>query len=172
MFRNDPTLSRRLLTPFPGLGAALPAWAQTALAPFAVSDIPHRRPAARIGAGTVFTYQPVERGDTLDAAKAAGRCARCTRPASSGTCLDHQGSILVITVVERPAINKLTLVGNTPEVRRPAEGPQDIGLSEGETNRLNRIASPQELNRQYNNRGKYSVEISPSVGGSTATAST
>ena len=26
--------------------------------------------------------------------------------------LDHQGGILVVTVSERPAINKLTLVGN------------------------------------------------------------
>src|SRR3546814_8249288 len=39
-----------------------------------------------------------------------------------------------------------------------------IGLSEGETfNRLSLDRVTQELTRRYNNRGKYNVEISPSV---------
>ena len=79
--------------------------------------------------------------------------------------LDHQGSILVITVVERPAINKLTLVGNKDlKTEDLLKGLKDIGLAEGDTfNRLNLDRVTQELIRQYNNRGKYSVEISPSV---------
>src|SRR3546814_12865806 len=44
------------------------------------------------------------------------------------------------------------------------KGLSDIGLSEGETfNRLSLDRVTQELTRQYNNRGKYNVEISPSV---------
>ena len=63
-------LSRRLLTLALASALALPAWAQSAFAPFTVSDI-RIEGLQRIGAGTVFTYLPVERGDTLDSARAA-----------------------------------------------------------------------------------------------------
>ena len=105
-------LSRRLLTLALASALALPAWAQTAIAPFTVSDI-RIDGLQRIGAGTVFTYLPVERGDTLDSAKAAEALRALYKTGFfEDVRLDHQGSILVITVVERPAINKLTLVGN------------------------------------------------------------
>ena len=158
-------LSRRLLTLALASALALPAWAQTAFAPFAVSDI-RIDGLQRIGAGTVFTYLPVERGDTLDAARAAEALRALYKTGFfEDVRLDHQGSILVITVVERPAINKLTLVGNKDlKSEDLLKGLKDIGLAEGETfDRLNLDRVTQELNRQYNNRGKYSVEISPSV---------
>ena len=42
------------------------------------------------------------------------------------------------------------------------KGLKDIGLAEGETyNPLNLDRVTQELTRQYNNRGKYNVSISP-----------
>ena len=64
-------LSRRLLTLALASALALPAWAQTAIAPFTVSDI-RIDGLQRIGAGTVFTYlNAVQRGETLDQAKAA-----------------------------------------------------------------------------------------------------
>jgi outer membrane protein insertion porin family len=80
----------------------------------------------------------------------------------------------VITVVERPAINKLTLVGNKDlKSEDLLKGLKEIGLAEGETfNKLNLDRVTQELNRQYNNRGKYSVEITPASSGWIATAST
>jgi outer membrane protein insertion porin family len=89
--------------------------------------------------------------------------------------LDHQGGILVVTVVERPAINKLTLVGNKDlKTEDLLKGLKDIGLAEGETfNQLNLDRVTQELNRQYNNRGKYNVsDHAPTWRSSTATAST
>ncbi|TXH10361.1 MAG: outer membrane protein assembly factor BamA, partial [Gammaproteobacteria bacterium] len=120
----------------------------------------------RIGAGTVFTYLPVERGDTLDSARSAEALRALYKTGFfEDVRLDHQGSILVITVVERPAINKLTLAGNKDlKTEDLLKGLKDIGLAEGETfNRLNLDRVTQELNRQYNNRGKYSVEITPNV---------
>ena len=158
-------LSRRLLTLALASALALPAWAQTAIAPFTVSDI-RIDGLQRIGAGTVFTYLPVERGDTLDSAKAAEALRALYKTGFfEDVRLDHQGSILVITVVERPAINKLTLVGNKDlKTDDLLKGLKDIGLAEGETfNQLNLDRVTQELNRQYNNRGKYSVAISPNV---------
>jgi len=165
MFRMTRPLSRRLLTLALASALALPAWAQSAFTPFTVSDI-RIDGLQRIGAGTVFTYLPVERGDTLDSAKSAEALRALYKTGFfEDVRLDHQGSILVITVVERPAINKLTLAGNKDlKTEDLLKGLKDIGLAEGETfNRLNLDRVTQELNRQYNNRGKYSVEITPNV---------
>ncbi|WP_374382836.1 outer membrane protein assembly factor BamA [Thermomonas sp.] len=158
-------LSRRLLTLALASALAVPTWAQSAFAPFTVSDI-RIDGLQRIGAGTVFTYLPVERGDTVDAAKAAEALRALYKTGFfEDVRLDHQGGILVVTVVERPAINKLTLVGNKDlKTEDLLKGLKEIGLSEGETfNRLNLDRVTQELNRQYNNRGKYSVQITPNI---------
>ncbi len=157
--------SRRLLTLALVSALSMPAWAQSAFAPFTVSDI-RIDGLQRIGAGTVFTYLPVERGDTLDQARAAQALRALYKTGFfDDVRLDHQGGILVISVVERPAINKLTLVGNKDlKSEDLLKGLKDIGLAEGETfDRLNLDRVTQELNRQYNNRGKYSVTIQPTV---------
>ncbi|HOV95484.1 MAG TPA: outer membrane protein assembly factor BamA [Thermomonas sp.] len=158
-------LSRRLLTLALASALSLPVWAQTAFTPFTVSDI-RIDGLQRIGAGTVFTYLPVERGDTLDQGKAAEAVRALYKTGFfEDVRIDHQGSILVITVSERPAINKLTLAGNKDlKTEDLTKGLKEIGLAEGETyNPLNLDRVTQELTRQYNNRGKYNVSISPSV---------
>ena len=78
-------LSRRLLALALATALSLPAWAQTAFAPFTVSDI-RIDGLQRIGAGTVFTYLPVERGDTLDQAKSAEALRALYKTGSSRTC--------------------------------------------------------------------------------------
>jgi outer membrane protein insertion porin family len=171
------TPARRLIALALASAIAAPAWAQTAgqqppasVAPagasqFTVSDI-RVDGLQRIGAGTVFTYLPIERGDTIDQTR-IGEAMR--RLYGTGFFEDirfgRQGDILVITVTERPAINRLTITGNkdikTEDLTR---GLADIGLSEGETfDRLALDRVTQELTRQYNNRGKYNVEITPTV---------
>lgn len=158
-------MPRRLLTLALLSALSLPAWAQTALTPFTVSDI-RIDGLQRIGAGTVLTYLPVERGDTLDQGKAAEAVRALYKTGFfEDVRLDHQGGILVISITERPAINKLTLAGNKDlKTEDLTKGLKDIGLAEGETfNPLNLDRVTQELTRQYNNRGKYSVQISPSV---------
>lgn len=158
-------LHRRLLTLALASALSLPALAQTAFAPFTVSDI-RIDGLQRIGAGTVFTYLPVERGDTLDASKAAEALRALYKTGFfQDVRLDRQDGILVVTVVERPAINKLTLSGNKDlKTEDLTKGLKDIGLAEGETfNPLNLDRVTQELTRQYNNRGKYNVQITPSV---------
>ena len=158
-------MSRRLLTIALMSALSLPVWAQTALVPFTVTDI-RIEGLQRIGAGTVFTYLPVERGDTIDQARAAEALRALYKTGFfEDVRLDHQGGILVVTVIERPAINKLTLVGNKDlKSDDLLKGLKDIGLAEGETfDRLNLDRVTQELNRQYNNRGKYNVKIEPAV---------
>ncbi len=140
---------------------------QTAFAfeDFTISDI-RVDGLERISAGTVFTYLPLQKGDQLNRARSAEALRALYRTGFfNDVRLDRQGNILVITVRERPAIAKVELIGNkdikTEELQK---GLTNIGLAEGETfDRLNLERVTQELTRQYNNRGKYNVKISPSV---------
>ena len=155
---------RRLLALALAAGLAAPALAQAA-EPFTASDI-RVDGLQRIASGTVFTYLPVERGDTVDNAK-VGETIRALYKTGffEDVQLDRQGDILVVTVKERPAINKLTVTGNKDiKSEQLLKGLSDIGLSEGGTfDRLSLDRVTQELRRQYNDRGKYNVEITPTV---------
>ncbi len=174
--------SRRLLALALASAIAAPAWAQTAQEPplavpafgtptapspgsFVVSDI-RIDGAQRISAGTVLTYLPIERGDTVDSAK-VGDAIRALYKTGffEDVRLDRQGDILVVTVSERPAINKLTLTGNKDlKTEDLTKNLKDIGIAEGETfDRLSLDRVTQELKRAYNNRGKYNAEINPTV---------
>ncbi len=147
------------------LQAAASPDASTASDTFTVSDI-RIDGLQRISAGAVFTYLPIERGDTVDSSRAAEAIRALYKTGFfEDVRLDRQGSILVVTVVERPAINKLTLAGNKDiKTEDLTKGLSEIGLAEGETfDRLSLDRVTQELNRQYNNRGKYNVQITPAV---------
>ena len=166
--------------------AIVPAWAQQPVDPQAAFAVPQpagplQAPAGsatftvadiridglqRIGAGTVFTYLPIERGDTVNPTR-IGEAVRALYRTGffEDIQIGRQGEILVVTVTERPAINKLTLTGNKDiKTEDLTKGLNDIGLAEGETfDRLALDRVTQELTRQYNNRGKYNVEITPTV---------
>src|SRR5690554_2038930 len=158
------------------LAAALvsPALAQTAPAPPGTAPLPVQpaapaAPAAftvsdirvdglqRIGAGTVFTYLPIERGDRIDQSTVGEAIRALYRTGFfQDVRMGRQGDILVISVVERPAINRLTLTGNkdiqTEDLMR---GLADIGLSDGDTfDRLPLDRVTHELTRQNSNHGK------------------
>ncbi len=133
--------------------------------PFVVSDI-RIDGLSRISAGTVYNYLPINKGDQLtnDEAQRAIRALYRTK-FFSDVEFDRDGNILVIKVVERPSIAKLTLRGNkdikTDDLKK---GLKEIGLSEGETfDRLALDNVQQELIRQYYNRGKYNVSVDPHV---------
>ncbi|GAB3375911.1 outer membrane protein assembly factor BamA [Lysobacter rhizosphaerae] len=164
------------------MAPALPALAQSA-DPFAPAEAPAANsPLAsagaftvsdirvdglqRISAGTVFTYLPIERGDTVDSTKAATAIRALYKTGFfDDVQLDRQGNILVVTVQERPAINKLTVTGNKDiKTEDLMKGLKENGMAEGDTfNRLVLDKMSQELTRQYQNRGKYNVEITPAV---------
>ena len=125
----------------------------------------------RIGAGTVFTYLPIERGDTIDATQ-IGEAMRALYKTGffEDIRIDREGAdpgsiILVVHVTERPAINALKLSGNKDlKTEDLLANLKDIGIVEGET--FDRLALDRvtlELNRAYNNRGKYNVTIDPTV---------
>lgn len=168
MTRTPPRrlLALALATSLASLHAA-PALAQSASSSssFTVSDI-RVDGLQRIGAGTVFTYLPIERGDTIDSAR-IGDAMRALYKTGffEDIRLDREGSILVISVTERPAINTLKLSGNKDlKTEDLMQNLKQIGIAEGETyDRLALDRVTLELNRAYNNRGKYNVEISPTI---------
>ena len=141
--------------------AAHNAWAFDA---FTISDI-RVEGLSRIAPGTVFTYLPVEKGDSLTSDRADQAIRALYKTGFfSDVQLGRQGDILVITVKERPQITKIAIRGNKDlkeeDLRKGLKG---IGLAEGEAFddlKLNEVQG--ELIRQYYNRGKYNVSVKTS----------
>ncbi|GAB3783221.1 outer membrane protein assembly factor BamA [Dyella agri] len=133
--------------------------------PFVISDI-RIDGLSRISAGTVFNYLPISRGDQMSDA-VAQRAIRALYQTKffSDVEMERDGNILVIKVVERPSIAKLTIRGNKDiKTEDLQKGLKSIGLAEGETfDRLALDNVQQELIHQYYNRGKYSVSVIPHV---------
>lgn len=147
-----------------GLLLGLAAQAQ-AFDPFVVQDI-RIDGLSRISEGTVFNYLPIERGDYVGRPRVGEAVRSLYRTGFfDDVRIARQGGILVIQVEERPAISRLTLTGNKDlQEEDLMRGLRDIGLAEGEVyNRLLMDRVVQELNRQYNNRGKYNVTINPVI---------
>ncbi len=133
--------------------------------PFVASDI-RIDGLQRISAGTVFTYLPVEKGDRVTSERVQ-QAVRALYKTGFFTDVEvsRQGDILVITVKERPAISKIQIKGNKDlKSEDLLKGLKDIGLAEGEPfDRLSLDRVTQELTRQYYNRGKYNVTVTPKV---------
>lgn len=136
-----------------------------AVEPFTVDDI-RVEGLQRITVGTVLNYLPVKEGDTLTT-RAAQDAIRALFDTGffRDISLARDGDVLIVQVVERPAISELSIEGNkaieTEELRGALQG---IGLAEGEIfNQQKLEIIEQELTRQYYSRGKYSVKVSTNV---------
>jgi len=142
-------------------------WASAAQAAgsFTISDI-RVEGLQRISEGTIYNYLPLSPGDVLSPAVARQAIRELYRTGFfQDIKLDREGSILVITVRERPAIATVNLSGNKAikeeELRRVF---QDIGLSEGEVfDRLVLDRLKQELINQYFSQGRYAVSVDTRV---------
>jgi len=117
---------------------------------------------SRLAPGTVFTYMPVERGDTLTPERANQAIRALYRTGFfTDVQLSRQGDILVVSVKERPQITKIAIRGNK-DIREEdlLKGLKGIGLAEGESFDPLKLAQVQdELTHQYYNRGKYNVSV-------------
>ncbi|MFC3194333.1 outer membrane protein assembly factor BamA [Marinicella sediminis] len=136
-----------------------------ALDPFAVSDI-RILGADRISHGTIFSYLPIERGDTVDAASIRSAIESVF---STGYFHDvkmlREGDVLIVQVDERPAIATIRIDGNKSiKTEELMQGLNSIGLSEGEVfDQLELERVKNELVNQFFSRGKYNVEIDTNV---------
>lgn len=129
--------------------------------PFEVEDI-RIIGADRISHGTIFAHLPIERGDTVDQqmVKAAIRSVFSTGYFSD-VKLAKEDNVLIVRVVERPAIAKIEISGNKSiKTEELMKGLNNIGLAEGEVfDELELEKVQNELVRQFFSRGKYSVKV-------------
>ncbi len=120
----------------------------------------------RIEAGTVFTYLPIKVGDRFEQRRSAEILRELYKTGFfSDISLHRRGSILVVTVKERPAISDIKFSGNEDisdeDLSNALKG---VGIAKGRVfNRsiLERLEN--ELRQQYFARGKYNVQVDTQV---------
>ncbi|UJF24822.1 outer membrane protein assembly factor BamA [Suttonella sp. R2A3] len=120
----------------------------------------------RISAGTVFSYLPVQSGDSFDVNNSDDAIrALYASNLFSDVRLARDGQTLVVQVEEFPTIAQINIEGNkaikTTDVRSAFA---EIGFSEGQSFNpavINQLVN--ELANQYQQRSKYSVDITPNV---------
>jgi outer membrane protein insertion porin family len=162
---SPPVLGRRWRPPFL-LCLILILWGTQASAEqFQIADI-RVEGLQRIAPGTVFTYLPVQVGDTVGD-DVTGSIIRALYQTGffDDVRVERDGNVLVLRVQERPAIAQIEFSGNRDldeEALRAAVA--DIGLKEGRVfNRAVLERIEQELERQYFARGKYGVLVQSTV---------
>ena len=136
-----------------------------AISPFVVEDI-RVEGLQRVEAGTVFASLPVRVGDTYsdDTASAAIK-ALFGLGIFSDVRISVQGSVLLVSVAERPTVAEVTFSG-TKEFDKDVlvKALKEIGLSEGRPfDKSLSDKAEQELKRQYINRSMYAAEIVTTV---------
>jgi len=146
-----------ILTLGPQLNGAGLALAET----FKVTDI-RVQGLQRISAGTVFSLLPAKIGDTTtDEVTAKSIRALYASGFFEDVKVEREGSVLVVTVQERPTVAEIILSGNKDlEDEKLRAALKEIGLAEGRVfnkSILDRIE--QELKNQYYARGKYGIEV-------------
>jgi len=142
-------------------------WAVPALGAesFVISDI-RVEGLQRISEGTVYSYLPLNRGDLLTSSTARSALRELYRTGFfQDIQFNREGDILVINVLERPAIAAVSLTGNKAikdEDLLRVLG--DVGLSEGEVfDRVVLDRLQQELVKQYYSQGRYAVKVETRV---------
>lgn len=120
----------------------------------------------RIAAGTVFNYLPIKVGDIMDERRSADALRALFKTGFfEDVQLGQDGDLLIVTVVERPAIASINLTGNHDiETDKLKKALKDVGLAENrvfDRSLLDKVE--QELQRQYFSLGKYGVKIKSKV---------
>lgn len=133
---------------------------------FTISDI-RLEGLERIPDGTLLNYLPVRVGDTMDARKSAYAIEQLYKTGFfKDVKLARDGKILVVQVVERPAIADVKFSGNNDIDDEQLETVlKDIGIVKG------RVFNPSALDKielglkqqAYYSQGKYAVRIETKV---------
>jgi len=159
---GHPARWRRTL---PALVALLASGPLMAADSFVVQDI-RVEGLQRISAGTVFNYLPVKVGESMQEADTAEAIRALFKTGFfKDVRVARDGNVLVVSVLERPAIDSIKISGNKDiETEQLLDALKEIGLAEGRVfNRSLLDTVEKELQRQYFARGKYSVQIKSTV---------
>ena len=141
-------------------------WPSLALADtFTVSDI-RIQGLQRVSAGTVFNLLPVNVGDQVDEATVRQLIRLLFQSGYfRDVRLQRDGDALIVTVVERPAIDSIEMKGNK-SIKTDAltGGLGKQGLKEGEIFKQSTLERVDlELERQYVAQGRYGASIDTNV---------
>ncbi len=136
-----------------------------AFSPFTIEDI-RVEGLQRIAAGTVFNYLPLKVGDELTSKKSASAVKSLFKTGFfKDVRLEREGNVLLVSVIERPAIADITIDGNkvidTEDLKLALKS---VGLAEGrvlDRALLDKVEA--ELRRQYLAMGRYGIEIETTV---------
>jgi outer membrane protein insertion porin family len=136
-----------------------------ATAPFVVQDI-RIEGLQRIEPSTVFAYLPIRQGDTFsdDKASEAIRALYATG-FFNDVKIATEGSIVIVQVVERPAIGTVDFSGlHEFDKDNLTRALRAVGLSQGRYYDKALVdKAEQELKRQYLTRGYYAAEVTATV---------
>jgi outer membrane protein insertion porin family len=146
------------------IGAMFSA-AAFAVEPFVIKDI-RVEGVQRTDAGTVFSYLPVKVGDKLDDDKAAAAIkALYATTFYTDIRLEVENDVLVVFVVERPAISQIDINGSKEFTKENLkDGLKQAGISEAKIfDRSILDRAEKEIKRQYTSRGFYSAKVTATV---------
>lgn len=141
--------------------------ASNSIAPFVISDIKVEG-IERIDLGTVLNYLPVRVRENFDPSVDSPRALRAlyeTGLFSDVKVLLRGSDVLVVSVIERPAIASIDIEGNDKLTTEALEDSlRDAGIARGRVfNRSILDTLEQELRRLYFSIGHYGMEIENTV---------
>ena len=143
---------------------ALPQFA-FAITPFTITNI-QVEGLQRLEAGTVFNYLPLKVGDEInDEETRLSIKALFATGFFKDVSLEHDGTILIVTVVERPSIASITFNGNK-QLRTESlqQGLEQADMVEGRIFNISRLEQvKQEIKSTYLSLGRYSATVDSSV---------
>jgi len=119
----------------------------------------------RVAAGTVLNYLPARVGEPFNDAKSADAIRALSQTGLfEDVQLGRRGDVLVVTVVERPAIGELKVTGNR---KIPTEKLMEVlklrNISKGDTLDKALATIERELAEQYQGMGHYGVAIKTTI---------
>ena len=132
---------------------------------FQVSDI-RIEGLQRVSAGTVFAALPISVGDTADDTTVREATRSLFRTGYfADVIMARENGILVIGLVERPAVTEINIEGNKAiETDQLMDALRDNGLAEGQIFRQVILEGmSQELQRQYVSQGRYGALVQTEV---------
>ncbi len=142
--------------------AALPSLAAT---PFVVRDI-RVEGLQRTEPGTVFNYLPLKVGDTFTDTRAQDAIkALFATGFFDDVRIESESDVVIVSVDERPVVAQLSITGAKEfDKDQLKKALKENGFAESRIfDQALLDQAVQELKRQYFTKGKYSVEIKPTV---------
>jgi outer membrane protein insertion porin family len=137
------------------------AWAEV----FRIDDI-RIEGLQRVSAKTVFSTLPIK-ANTEASTEQLQDAVRAIFKTGFFSDIDiaRDGNVLIVSVVERPAIRRIGVTGNSVIESEPLlAGLKSAGLSEGEIFKQQSLeAVERELNAQYSSIGRYATQIDVKV---------